>query len=253
MKTFSALTSGEWKTGKTHVMLTVFSSKIVEPERILYIDNHESTKAFPHIHLYTPKEPWGIWRVDYTQTEEVDKKLAQIISKARTGQKPYDVICWDDITELEFTSMDEEGTKFQGKDKRQLWGEHLDAMCQRQRRLSFKSGATILATARVAAMDDFTKPGIRDVETKQLVRPQIIRPLLRGKFGEWINYSFDALIWSQMDDKGHGQWNFKPDGAVRCGHRWSYYPKWPKVMSEPTFDKLHDLIIDAEAWAAENL
>ena len=252
MKPFSALVSGEYKTGKTHSLLTVFESERVKPERILYVDNHESTRAHPHISRYdkADKNPWGIWEVDFTMTEEVDKKVDQICSLARAGKAPYDVICWDDMTELEFTTFTKEESHFTGRDKRQLWGEHLDRMCQRQRRLAHRSGATLLATCRVGAMDDFTKPGVRDTETKQLVRPQIIRPLLRGKFGEWVSYSYDALIWARMKDgdKVVGLWDFKPQGAIRCGHRWMYDPTWPKVMENPSFDKLATLIEKAETY-----
>lgn len=257
IKPFSTLISGEWKTGKTHSLLTVFRSAYVVPERVLYIDNHGSTRGFPHIHRYTDKEPWGIWETDYTMTEEVDKKIVSIMNAARRGQPPYDVICLDDTTELEFTTFDAEEDKFSGRDKRQLWGEHLDKMCERQRRLIHKSGASFLATCRVAAMDDFTKPGVRDRDTGQLVRPQIIRPLIRGKSGEWISYEYDALIWTRMDrardGKSVGIYDFKPEGAIRCGHRWEYYPDWPTEIKEPTFDKLVDLITAAEKWAVDNL
>jgi len=253
MQPFSALISGEFKVGKTHSMLTTFESNRVDVKRLLYVDNHESTRAFPHLHRYSKDEPWGIWEVDFTMTEEVDKKVDNICSLARSGKAPYDVICWDDMTELEFTTFTKEESQFSGRDKRQLWGEHLEKMCQRQRRLAHKSGATLLASCRVAAMDDFTKPGVRDTETKQLVRPQIIRPLLRGKFGEWISYSYDALIWARMKDgdKVVGLWDFKPTGAIRCGHRWMYYDKWPKVWENPTFDKLADMVEAAEAYQAK--
>lgn len=257
MKPFSILVSGEWKTGKSHSLLSVFKSELVVPERILYIDNHGSTRAFPHIHRYTDAEPWGIWEVDYTQTALVDKKVDAIVTAGRQGKPLYDVICFDDITELEFTTFTKEESSFTGRDKRQLWGEHLEKMCARQRRLSQKSGSTFLATCRVGAMDDFTKPGVRDPETKQLVRPQIIRPLLRGKFGEWLPYTYDALVWMRLErDKAKrpvGVWDFIPEGNIRCGHRWDYYPKWPKEIRKPTFDQLCKLIEEAEEWGGQNL
>ncbi len=256
IKTFTSLMAGEWKTGKTHGLLTVFKSKYVDPKRVLYIDNHESTRAFPWIHRYSQQEPWGIYEVDYTQVEEVDKKIDGIISAARTNKPLYDVIIWDDLTEVEFTTFAKEESKFAGKDKRQLWGEHLDNMCARQRRLSFKSGAVFLSACRVSAMDDFTKPGVRDSETKALIRPQTVRPLLRGKFGEWVPYNYDLLVWTRIKrvaKKPVNIWDFQPEGSIRCGHRWDYFPEWPQVMDNPQFDELVDLIAKAEAWGAANL
>jgi len=253
---FSALISGEWKTGKTHACLTVFNSKYVEPERILYLDNHRSTRAFPHIHRYTEKEKWGIWEVNSADVERVDSRIEGIISAARTGKAPYDIIVVDDLTELELQTFLKEESKFDGKDRRQLWGKHLDNMCQRQRRLILGSGAAFLATCRVGAMDDFTKPGVRDVETKQLVRPQVIRPLIRGKIGEWSPYNFDALIWQRAERTRTatvGVWDFAPAGSIRLGHRWEYYPAWPKEVKEPNFDSLVDLIQAAETWGKDNL
>lgn len=253
MKPISLLLAGQQKSGKTHSLLSSFRSKRVAPERVLYVDNHGSTRAFPYIHRYTQAEPWGIWDLPYTDVDQLDSKIESIIQKVRGGNPPYDIIVVDDMSELEMTTFDKEDSRFVGKDRRQLWGQHLERMIQRLRQLTVKCGASFLATTRVAAADDYTKPGVRDVETKQLIRPQVIRPLIRGKVGEYIPYTFDMLVWQEIaQGKEHpvGSWNFRPEGAIWSGNRWGYFPQWPHKLKEPTFDALCDLIEAAEIWQA---
>ena len=239
------MTYGETGGGKSTFAASMFKSAYLNPERILYLDNHGSTDALG-LPLYVKGEhPWGVIRVPFDQPELVRGTVEAVLKAARAGKPLFDGIAIDDISEHEMTSMDELAGESEARDMRQVWGKHLSDLCTMTRQLEpALTKAALIVVGRAGRLPD--PMAKRDARKAVDDRPTVIRPLLRGKYGEWLPYFFDLIAWQSADiseTTATFTMHFRPHGDMLVKNRWLH--RMPASMTNPTYDAIWDLIKDA--------
>ncbi len=243
---WSVMDYGPPKVGKTTMAGTMMESVHLNPERILYLDNHGSSASLiPTPHQYTKAEPWGVFK-----SSDPDVILEKLL--AAPGK--YEGVILDDLSEQTLADMDSRNTKSGGTDKSRMrnWGNHLDAYSHALRKLYPEdSGMYVLVIARSGwSANPLKKP---DPEKPMDREGLLYQPLFKGQLGSWIPYSHDIVAYHSMDIVGSevaSKMHFWPEGDIVVANRWLKQwkdKKIPKTLSNPTFDKVYDLITQVYA------
>jgi hypothetical protein len=239
--------AGEAGSGKTFLPASAFNSKYIDPERVLYIDNHGSTKALA-LPQYTATHRSGVWHVPYDQADKVYQMAENIEKFAKRGSPMFDLIIFDDLTQADLTGMYaiKEGGSNGGM---QDWGDHLQNLCEAFWRFDPDvSKATFVIIARLGELPDLSEKmsGKRD-KKGDLVddRMKIYRPMIRGQFGGYILHYPDILAWTEC--KGRRDFNLLLEAPPRHGgkfkNRYWHLKEMPAKIPMPTWDKFHDMMV----------
>jgi len=133
-------TFGFPKSKKTRFAASVFESKYIDPAKVLYFDNHDSTLSLT-LPKYVKKTNTGLLQT--VEWDEVSKILVDIQRKmARAANEPaLDMVVVDDMTEQSALSIAHLSGEA-GMDIRK-WGEHKVFMSGLYRRIKMVSKHTI--------------------------------------------------------------------------------------------------------------
>lgn len=239
------------KVGKTWTALSLFNSKHVDPHRVIYVDNHGSTKG-RRVHPFTAAEPWGLKVI--TKLDEL-KTLADTIRGAAARNRPIcDAIVVDDISEQALINI--AGLRQAGGTAIKNWGTHLEQMVDCLRMLdSDHTGAHLILIARAAWKADPTqqKPAV-GVGYEADTRDQLLQPHLQGAVGSWLPHLVDSTIYFHKEVK-RNKVEFSalltPKGDTlaigRWYHHWAADPELPKEIVDPSFDKIYELLAGLES------
>jgi len=242
--------NGWEKSGKTVFCASVFESTHIDPKRVVYFDNHNSTSALS-LHQYTKTEPWGVW---HTTTDPVQEMLDYTVLlrrlQARSRPMPQ-LIVLDDLSELGLASIDElniasDSDEVPEKARIRNWGTHLTNMTRIYRGLK-NSGAHLLLVTRAGWGGDPKQK--RDRSNVVDSRDQIVRPMLQGAFGEYFPFEMDAVLYQEMERgrKGGRKYTLyftppSPDTFVVSRYETQWEEKGlPKEVENATFDQVWDL------------
>jgi len=124
------------KVGKTHLALTVFNSKRIDPTRVLYLDNHGSTDAFGTIPgTDMPIPQWSLehrWGVKHISPDDPLALYNYLLELRKTyfvkKRYPYDAIIVDDWSELAQADIEDRLDDGEKSKTMRHWGEHGDVM-----------------------------------------------------------------------------------------------------------------------------
>ena len=239
------------KAGKTHLAGTLFTSKHIAPNRVLYLDNHGSTDPF-NFPQYTDKEPWGVKHISPDDPAELAEFLTKLrVQKWAKNQYPYDAIVLDDWSE--FAQGDIEARLEDDEQEKviQHWGTHGRVMRSIARLLMPAiSHAHHIAIFQAAQMPDPLEARPQRVEGgKQRyaadTRKTRLRPFLQGAFAAWFPYKLDSL-WYQYFEVVGDRYKFYlqlvPSEKVACLSRWLdrwvANPRLARKMENPSFDSI---------------
>lgn len=234
------------KTGKSHLLATLFTSGEINPERVLYLDNHGSTSAM-NLPQWSKTEPWGVRHVP------TPADMIAALKEARSRQGQYDALAVDGWSQYSQDDIDAKMEKATDGQKMKVWGAHGDLM-----RLSMRicqgmviADTHVLVTFEAAQLPDplVEKPKkIKDGELTYSAdpRPTRLRPFLQGAFARELPYKLDALFYSHVRDEGVKGYQFllqlAPDKKVEVLTRWLAQwvadPRKSKDMENPTWDKV---------------
>lgn len=253
-------TMGGPKAGKTHFALTLFTSKYVNPERILYFDNHGSTDTYAGIPQYTNATRYGVVHLDPLNPEDLLNKVRKLRVDWKRGIQRYDAVVVDDWSEYAQYDSDDRLSAGDETSVPRAWGKHGDVMRETARILHpTVCGAHHIAIFQAAQLpsplekrpQDFTPEG--HPKFTMDTRPTKLRPFLQGSFASWFPYKLDAVFYQYMERR-KGGFEFKlqlaPDAKVEVLSRWLTpwvdNPKRPSVIDDPTFDKVWETILGFE-------
>ena len=244
------------KVGKTHFATTLFTSKRVAPNRILYLDNHGSTSTFD-LPQYTVREPWGVRHLSPDAPDAMYELLLKLRVDYFSKKKyPYDAIVLDDWSEFAQGDVDDRMDEDDSEKHIPLtWRKHGDVMRSAGRLLH----PTVTHAHHLAVFQATQAPDPLEARPKRVeggvlkfaadTRQTRIRPFLQGAFASWFPYKLDAVFYQYMEVKAD-KYKFyiqlvptlKVDVLSRWLHKWVENPKLPSELLNPTFDKLLDLI-----------
>ena len=254
------------KVGKTHFAGSLFTSKLVDPTRVLYLDNHGSTDPFD-FPQYTTATPWGVRHISPDDPEELYKILLELrVKKFVKKVYPYSAIVIDDWSEFAQGDIEERmADEDDGKAMRH-WRTHGDVMRAAARLLHpAVTRAHHLALFQAAQLPDPLDARPKRVEAGQVrytadTRPTQLRPFLQGGFAAWLPYKLDAVFYQYMEVKGNiykFYLQFVPTQKVavlsRWLHLWVANPGLPNRLVNPTFDGVMAVLDGAEAPAQDPL
>ncbi len=240
--------NGWEKSGKTVFCASAFDSQHIDPTRIVYIDNHNSTSAL-NLHQYSKTEAWGVW---HTSTSPIQEMLDYTVTLRRLqarGRPMPQLIVIDDLSELGLASIDELNMEAGDDDRQRMrsWGTHLTQMTRVYRGLK-TTGAHLLFVTRAGWGGDPKQR--RDKGAIVDSRDQIVRPMLQGAFGEYFPFEMDAVLYQEMEraKRGGGRkytLHFTPPDAdtfvvSRYEQQWEE-KSLPKEVQNATFDQVWDL------------
>lgn len=234
------------KTGKSFFLATLFTSELVAPERVLYLDNHGSTNAM-NLPQWSKTEPWGVRHVP------TPNDMIAALKEARSRQAQYDALAIDDWSKYSQDDVDAKVGTVDDSKKMQAWGAHGDLM-----RLSMRicQGLVIADTHVLVAFEAAQLPDPLTEKPKKIVdgemkysadpRPTRLRPFLQGAFARELPYKLDALLYSHIRDEGVKGYKFllqlAPDKKVEVLTRWLAPwvadPRKSKDMENPSWDKV---------------
>ena len=243
------------KAGKTHLAGTLFTSKHVAAERVLYLDNHGSTDAFD-FPQYSAKTPWGVKHISPDDPEELYNFLLELRrTRFVKKQYPYDAIVLDDWSEFAQADIEERLGDEPDAKTLQNWGTHGRIMRAAARLLlPAVSHAHHIAIFQAAQMPDPLEARPQRVEGGQVkftsdTRKTRIRPFLQGSFASWLPYKLDGVFYQYMEVNAE---RFKfylqlvPTDKVavlsRWLHHWVAQPRLARKLENPTFDALYALL-----------
>lgn len=239
---FSIMDFGLPKVGKTTMAGTLMESARVDPRKVLYLDNHGSTASLvPVPHAYTEKEPWGVFK-----SGDPSVLVTKMLAAIKSGD--YEALVFDDLSEGTLADMDKRNS-LKGGDKARMrnWGDHLDEYSHALRKLYPEdSGMYSIVIARAGwGANPLKKP---DPEKPMDREGMLFQPMFKGQLGSWIPYAHDIITYHSMDVVGGeiaSKMHFWPEGDTVVANRW--LKKWkdnkiPKTLTDPTFDKVYDLI-----------
>ena len=239
MTLLSIMVLGEEKSGKTHMAGTLFNSQLIRPDRILYLDTHESTKA-----LRVPQSQIRHIATLDEAVKQVDRVLA---AGARGKAPPCDVIVIDDFSDLTERDITEElDGKENARARQRAWGELRDALFPFLWKIQPKSTrAHLFCISRAFRMTIPTSAKVKDEKGNEKERPTAIRPFVRGQTGPWANYQFDIIAYSERRVRGDDMGFFLhlwPLGDVEVAHRWFEEQladrELARRLDNPSFDQL---------------
>ena len=249
------------KAGKTHLAGTLFTSKHVAADRVLYLDNHGSTDAFD-FPQYTAQKPWGVKHISPDDPEALyaflmDLRRTKFVKK----QYPYDAIVIDDWSEFAQNDIEERlGDEADAKTIQQ-WGTHGRIMRAAARLLlPAITHAHHIAIFQAAQMPDPLEARPRGVGNTFVsdTRKTRIRPFLQGSFAAWFPYKLDAVWYQYMEvtgDKFKFYLQLVPTDKVEVLSRWLDHwvsqPRLARKLENPTFDAIYELVSGAELLETE--
>ncbi len=262
---------GPPKAGKTHLALTLFKSKLIDPTKVLYFDNHGSTDAYDVPQF--KEEGYGVVHIPPTNSKGLVKEIEKL-EKAFlvTKQYKWEAIAMDDWSEFAQAqiedALDDEGEGAMLK----VYGAHGTLM----RRLFRVLHPAVSHAALLSLFWSSQEPDPQEarplivgsdgkVKYSQDTRKTMLRPMLKGAFAGWLPYKLDAL-WYQYatevktDPKRKGSFDFHlqlvPDSKVAVLTRWldayARDTKRERDMLNPTWDKVMALIEELEIEKKEN-
>jgi len=238
MKRLFMATMGLPKAGKTTFGMSAFTSDHLDPERVVYIDNHNSTAGAEGLPEYNRKSGSGVLEVE--NVTQIAEYLVEMERKmARTGKRPLDCVILDDITELSALSiahLTEDGPMNMVK-----WGQHKIFMSNLYRKVKNVSehGLFIGRCEWQGSPDEQPDPtSVGDLRTQEM---QII---LEGSFKNWFIYDVAILAYQYKQVSGSGRAKFymqlQRTDDVRVENRlWSGDPR---KLEAPSFDGLCEVI-----------
>ncbi len=252
------VTMGWEKVGKTEYAASLFNSQYIDPERILYLDNHGSTVAF-NLPEWSTSNPFGVREIPEDQPELVLEIAKDIRRDVARGIYKYDAFIIDDISEHGLVSVAELNDESENdKLRMKNWGIHLERMTATIRLLNPKrTGAHLIIVARASWSGDPKEKRDRSKITDE--RAQVVRPFLQGKFGDWMPFQMDLVTYQDTEVHNNGDIDFRmllyPEGDIQVANRWLKHwindakehklakdRKLPRVLMDPTFDKLYEII-----------
>lgn len=235
------LTYGPAGAGKTWYAASVFTSAHVDPAKVVYVDNHDSTAVLDLPKYVVGKG--GVLHVHYSEPDRIKKLVEQVRAAVRQGEHPFDAIVIDDLSEYDMTDMDVrlENTK----DKWAAWGAHLSEFCNVVRMLSpAETGAHLIVVSRAARTPNPLAHKRRDAQGKTIVddADTIVGPALRGQFGAWVPHFFDLITYQQEEVNSKGEvvhrMVLRTNGNMYIKNRWKHLKEVPALIDDPTFDKV---------------
>ncbi len=247
MEHASILDFGIFGTGKTYFAASLFASKNIDPDRVLYIDNHGSTMALDLPQYVKGEHEHGVLHLDFNDVDTYDAMAERVYTAAKSGNPLYDAIVIDDISEHELVAFDDAEGGFAGKDRRQLWGAHGQHLAQTMRFYDpvFTQAHLIVLARADWKPDPRVKPKPGDDEDK---RPRKFVPAARGMFGTWIEHFASMVIYSDYDVDYDGNQVFyhqyRPTGDILLKNRWWHKEELPARLDWPTWDRLWSIISD---------
>lgn len=244
---YAHLDYGPAKVGKTDYLMSVFDSKHVKPEEVLYLDNHGSTKGFGGP-VYSPKKPYGVKSMPGGDATLFLKEVDKIVSAIANGRNRYKVLILDDLSEHSQAAIQKRQKDFPTKSIKN-WGDHLDAMTEPIRKIMpDRTGMIVLMSARAARMADLLEDKAKLMDSTQDNPDTIIRPHLQGAFGSWALFEFDLTSFHDVEVKGDKMtysldcWPHE-DRTTGCRflRQWRKL-KIPRKVVDPTFDKVYEIM-----------
>lgn len=251
-KKYRLCTMGWEKCGKSNFAVSLFDGAAVDvdPERIIYFDNHGSTESY-NLHQYTAREPYGVRHIPADKPEKLVEWAQEIRGTiARKKEAYYQAIVIDDICEQAALNIRKKAGD--GKMTLQQWGEHGAEMVTPIRLLHPKAtNAHLVIVARAGWMGDPREDRSKDSMVDD--RAQKVRVKLQGQFGEWFPYQMELIAYQYFERKGGARAtaeDFKmllvPQGDIMVANYW--HREWirdhslPEEISDPSFTKLVQLL-----------
>jgi len=240
--------NGWEKSGKTVFCASALESQHIDPKKVIYFDNHNSTSALS-LHQHSKVEPWGVWHTGADPVQElIDYTITLRRLQARGRPMPMLHIL-DDATELGLASIDDLNMDSGDDEKARMrnWGTHLTNMTRIYRGLK-NSGSHLIIVTRAGWGGDPKQK--RDKGSVVDNRDQVVRPMLQGAFGDYIPFELDAVLYQEMEraKRGGGRTytlHFTPPDAdtfvvSRYETQWEE-KSLPKEVQNATFDQVWDL------------
>ena len=254
---------GPPKAGKTHLALTLFKSKLIDPTKVLYFDNHGSTDAYDVPQF--KKEGYGVVHIPPNDSDDLVEEIEKLEKSFRLKKYPWEAIAVDDWSEFAQAQI-EDRLEDEGESKMiKVYGAHGTLM----RRLARVVHPVISHAAFLSLFWSSQEPDPQEprpvkvvdgqVKYTQDTRKTMLRPFLKGAFAAWLPYKLDALWYQHVeevktDPKRKGSFNFHlqlvPDSKVAVLTRWldayARNTKRARTMVDPTWDKIMALIEELE-------
>lgn len=239
------------KVGKTHFAGSLFRSKHIAANRILYLDNHGSTDPFD-FPQYTTQTPWGVKHISPDSPTELYTFLLELRrTKFIHKQYPYDAIVIDDWSELAQADIEDRLDDKDDVNKIQQWGKHGTVMRSAARLLHPDvTHAHHLAIFQAAQLPDPLEAKPQRVEGGVAkfapdTRKTRLRPFLQGSFASWLPYKLDALWYAYFElagDKYKFYLQLVPTPGIAVMSRWLdlwvSQPRLARKIENPTFDDI---------------
>lgn len=225
--------------------------QLADEDRGLYIDVDGSASA-PKMHRYTDEEPWGLLPLINTESNKVAVILKKALVAAAAGNRIYDAIAIDSITELTYNEQQRIEGMFDskygevGSDERTLkrWGEILVSNINLMQTLVALSvhGTAIAATASAERGSDPAMPGIQEAQ-----------PVAAGGIKNLVGKYFDISTYIEVkpDEKTKAPkhiYHMVKNGPWRVKNRWEREwladPKtFPMDLINPSIGKVVELAL----------
>ena len=232
------------KTGKTKFAVDTFTSAHLDPTKVLYVDNHDSTISYNNLPEFSKKTSSGLfhaktWDALPALLLEIERKQARLGS----GEPLLDMLVLDDLTEqsaLSIENLSGEVGMNMGK-----WGQHKTFMSVLYRKIKAVSKNVIFVVRCDWKGDPNEKPNPSEVGD---MREQKMQPILEGAFNGWFRYDVALLAYHEKEVRGSGKVRFtqrlQPTADVMVENRLWFGE--PSKIEDPSFDKLFELIHSKE-------
>jgi len=228
---------GAPKVKKTRFAASVFDSTHLDPNKVLYFDNHDSTIGL-ELPEYSKKNHSGIYKTsDWDGVSKVLTDLQRKMARG-TGAPLLDMIVLDDLTEQSALSV----AYLAGEVGMNIpkWGEHKVFMSNLYRRVKMVSTHAIFVCRCDWQGDPNEKP---DKGAPVDTRDQKMLPLLEGAFNNWFRYDVSLLAYQSKEVKAtkiEFTMQLQPTKDVMVENR--LWAGKPNEIVEPTFDKLWEIV-----------
>ena len=231
------------KTGKTTFALSVFQSKQLDPTKVLYFDNHESTLGQVGLPKFDKKKLTGVKHAPLFS--DIGETLVEIERKmARGDGSPFlDCIVLDDLTEQSALSIGHlSGESGMNMSK---WGQHKLFMSSLYRSIKSVAKNTIFVLRCDWQGDPNQRPDNKTIGDQ---RDQKMQPILEGAFNGWLRYDVSLLVYSSKEVRSSGKAIFsvqlQPTEEIMVENRlWS---NEPRKIESATFDTLLEILKEKE-------
>jgi len=239
---------GGQKTKKTRFAASVFTSTHIDPAKVLYCDNHDSTISLS-LPAYNKKTYAGVLMV--TDADGISKVFVELQRKmARGNSEPMlDAIVIDDFTTqsaMEIAKLSGEANK-SGETGMNIskWGTLRTNNSSLYRRAKMVAKHVIIICRSDWQGDPAEKP---DKGAPVDTRNQKMQPLLEGGFGRDFRYDVSLLVYTQKEVKKSGKTEFtmllQPTNEIMVENR--LWEGEPKEVVEPTFDQILEIVQSKE-------